>query len=133
VKTIMVADDDGAVREVLRELLEVVYADEIAGGALQVVTAEDGEAAVTVGTRERPSLVLMDINMPKLDGIEAFYRLREHLPAESGKTLFITGYASSCSVRERIDRAVADGALGWLSKPVTADQLTAVVAEYVLS
>jgi CheY-like chemotaxis protein len=128
----MVADDDDGVREVLRELLEVVYSEQIACGVLKVVTAADGEAAVRVGTEEHPSLVLMDVNMPKLDGIEAFYRLRDRVPRETPKTLFITGYAASCAVRERIDRAVDDGALGWLSKPITAAQITAAVAQHVL-
>ncbi len=132
-KTIMVVDDDPGVREVLRELLEVVYADSIGAGELRVVTAADGEDAVQTGARETPSLVLMDVNMPRLDGIEAFYRLREQVPPAAGKTLFITGYAASCTVRERIDRAVADGALGWLSKPITAAQITAAVSQHVLA
>ena len=130
-KTILVADDDPAVREVLQSLLEVVYRDRIASGALEVLTAEDGEEVAAIGCRTSLSLVLMDVNMPRLDGIEAFYRLMDVSQTGAVKTMFLTGYGSSAMVRERIDRAIEDGALGWLAKPVTVAQITAIIEEHV--
>ena len=65
---VLVVDDDPHIRQLL------VFALEKAG--LSAREAEDGEAAIAAVTRERPDLVVLDINMPKLDGLEVCRRLR---------------------------------------------------------
>lgn len=67
-RTILVADDDPHIRQLL------VFALGKAG--LDAIEAEDGEAALAVAEAQRPDLVVLDINMPRLDGLEVCRRLR---------------------------------------------------------
>ena len=67
-RTILVADDDPHIRQLL------VFALGKAG--LNAIEAEDGEAALSIATAERPDLIVLDINMPRLDGLEVCRRLR---------------------------------------------------------
>ncbi|MDP9373223.1 MAG: response regulator [Chloroflexota bacterium] len=76
-EAVLVVDDDTAVRD----LIEIILSDE----GYRVRTAGDGRAALTLARDEPPDLVLMDVNMPILDGISACRQLRDdrrtaHLP-----------------------------------------------------
>lgn len=67
-RTILVVDDDPHIRQLL------LFALEKAG--LDTIEAEDGEAALTLAERHSPDLVILDINMPRMDGLEVCRRLR---------------------------------------------------------
>src|ERR1700760_2428720 len=71
---VLVADDQALVREGLMTLLEV------AAGIEPVAAAADGEEAVALAARHRPHVVLMDLRMPRLDGVEATRRVRAAPP-----------------------------------------------------
>jgi CheY-like chemotaxis protein len=71
---LLLADDDAA----LRTLLAARAADVVA--ALRVVEAEDGAEAIRIGLERRPQLALLDVNMPRLGGMEAAITLRELRP-----------------------------------------------------
>jgi DNA-binding NarL/FixJ family response regulator len=108
---VMVADDQRVVREGLGTLLGLLTGIEI------VATAADGNEAVVLAMQLRPDVVLMDLRMPRCDGIEATRRLREH---DAGiKVLVLTTYADDRSV---ID-ALRAGARGYLTKDAGAAEI----------
>lgn len=130
-KGILVVDDDDAIREGLTELLELMYAEHIERGELQVKAAATGREALDLAGQQPPDLVLMDINMPGMDGIETYYRMRQGEGGTALKALFITGFGDAGNVRARIDQAVTDGAVGFLSKPVIAAEIRSFVQRWV--
>ncbi len=108
---VLVADDQRVVREGLGTLLGLITGIEVVG------TAADGNEALALAIRLRPDVVLMDLRMPRCDGIEATRRLREH---DAGiKVLVLTTYADDRSV---ID-ALRAGARGYLTKDAGAVQI----------
>jgi AmiR/NasT family two-component response regulator len=78
--------------------------------------ARDGEEAVAQAERLRPDAILMDIRMPKLDGIEATERIMQSRPTA---IVMISAY----SERELVDAALRAGASGYLVKPVSDEQI----------
>ncbi len=100
---LVIADDQGIVRGGLRMILE-------AAGMEVVGEAADGRAAVELVTRLKPDVVLMDVRMPVLDGIEATRRLVRDQPAV--KILVLTTYG----VDEYVYEALRAGAAGFLLK-----------------
>ncbi len=78
--------------------------------------ARDGEEAVAQAEKLRPEAILMDIRMPKLDGIAATERIMGHRPTA---IVMITAY----SERELVDAALRAGASGYLVKPVSDEQI----------
>jgi DNA-binding NarL/FixJ family response regulator len=108
---VLVADDQRVVREGLGTLLGLITGIEVVG------TAADGNEALALAIQLRPDVVLMDLRMPRCDGIEATRRLREH---DAGiKVLVLTTYADDRSV---ID-ALRAGARGYLTKDAGAMEI----------
>ena len=101
---VLAADDQRVVREGLAMLLGLLPDVEVAG------TAADGEEVLALAAELRPDVILMDLRMPRMDGVEATRRLRERDPAV--KVVVLTTYADDRSV---ID-ALRAGALGYLTK-----------------
>ena len=108
---VLVADDQRVVREGLGTLLGLLDGVEVVG------TAADGEEAVALAVDLRPDVVLMDLRMPRCDGVEATRRLRRHDPGLI--VLMLTTYADDRSV---ID-ALRAGARGYLTKDVGAEEI----------
>jgi DNA-binding NarL/FixJ family response regulator len=109
---VVVADDQEIVRSGFAALL-ATQADVTVVG-----TAADGEEAVRVCRAERPDVVLMDIRMPGLDGIEATRQLAADVDA-GPRVLMLTTF----DLDEYVYDALAAGASGFLLKDVTAEQL----------
>jgi DNA-binding NarL/FixJ family response regulator len=108
---VLVADDQRVVREGLGTLLGLITGIEVVG------TAADGNEALALAIQLRPDVVLMDLRMPRCDGIEATRRLRQH---DAGiKVLVLTTYADDRSV---ID-ALRAGARGYLTKDAGAAEI----------
>jgi DNA-binding NarL/FixJ family response regulator len=108
---VVLADDQRVVREGLGTLLGLLDGVEVVG------TAADGEEAVSLVASLRPDVVLMDLRMPRCDGVEATRRLRE-IDADV-KVLMLTTYGDDRSV---ID-ALRAGARGYLTKDAGADEI----------
>ena len=112
---VLVADDQRVVREGLGTLLALITGIDVVG------TAADGDEALALAIQLRPDVVLMDLRMPRCDGIEATRRLREH---DAGiKVLVLTTYADDRSV---ID-ALRAGARGYLTKDAGAAEIRAAL------
>jgi len=114
--TVAIVDDQAMVRQGLRLILEL--------GGLEVVgEAEDGAQGVAVVRQHEPDVVLMDVRMPRLDGIEATRRIvAEGLPT---RVLVLTTF----DLDQHVYDALRAGAAGFLLKDVTADRLVAAVQE----
>ncbi len=115
---VVIADDQALVRAGFRMILE-------AEGAVSVVgEAADGEEAVSLVRRLQPEVVLMDVRMPRLDGIEATRRIMsESGGAASPRVIMLTTF----DVDEYVYTALRAGASGFLLKDVTPEQLVAAV------
>lgn len=112
---VVIVDDHAVVRQGLAQLLSTFADVELAG------EAADGAAAVTLCERERPDVVLMDLEMPGIDGIEATQRLKAQQPEVAVVVL------TSFSDRERIFQAIDAGAAGYLLKDVEPDALARAI------
>jgi len=108
---IVIADDHAVVRAGLAQLLGTFPDVELVGAAA------DGEEAVALCAERRPDVVLMDLEMPVLDGIAATARIRAVQPEIAVVVL------TSFSDRERILRALDAGAAGYLLKDAEPDEL----------
>jgi DNA-binding NarL/FixJ family response regulator len=113
--TVVIADDQPMVRAGLRSLLEGE------DGVVVVGEAVDGEQALSAVRRHRPDVVLMDIRMPVLDGLEATRRL----VAEGSITRVLV--LTTFDLDEYVFEALRAGASGFLLKDATAEELIAAV------
>jgi DNA-binding NarL/FixJ family response regulator len=112
---VLLADDQRVVREGLGTLLGLLDGIELVG------TAADGEEAVALAAAHDPDVVLMDLRMPRCDGIEAIRRLAER--GDRPRAIALTTYADDASVLG----ALRAGARGYLTKDAGADEIRAAV------
>lgn len=90
----------------------------------QVVTASNGEDAVSVATQTHPNLILMDINLPELDGLGATRRIREDESLRGIPVIAVTAFGT-----EGFQRAAYDvGVAGYLTKPIDLDRMNQLIA-----
>jgi DNA-binding NarL/FixJ family response regulator len=112
--TVLLADDHAVVRDGLRALLET--------GDLQVVAvAGNGREAVAEALRLKPDIVIMDIAMPELDGVEATRRIVEKCPET--RVLILSMYLSA----EHIYRALQAGAQGYVLKESAGEEVVEAI------
>lgn len=112
---VVIADDQPLMRAGLRTLLELESDIEVVG------EAEDGREAVAEASRLRPDVVLMDVQMPHLTGVEATRTLRAQLPEV--RVLILTTFDDDRTVFE----GLGAGASGYLLKDVSGEELAAAV------
>jgi DNA-binding NarL/FixJ family response regulator len=112
---VMVVDDQGLVREGLMTLLEA------AGGIDPVAAASDGEEAVRLAAHYLPDVVLMDLRMPRMDGVEATRRIREARPET--EVVVLTTHADEDSILD----AMRAGARGYLTKDAGIAEISRAV------
>jgi CheY-like chemotaxis protein len=107
----LIAEDNPVNRELLRELLEV--------RGYEVEEACDGEEALEMIERTQPNILLLDLNMPNLDGFGVVRKVRENPRLSDLPVLAVTAYAMRGD-REKVLNAGFDG---YLSKPISAVSL----------
>jgi DNA-binding NarL/FixJ family response regulator len=113
---VLIADDHQVVREGLQMILS-----ESDGEIVVVGEASDGDEAVRLATSLKPDVVLMDLSMPRVDGLEATHRLRES--GVESRVLILTSFAEGEGVRD----AVRAGVTGYLMKDVLKSELLAAI------
>src|SRR5437763_10107913 len=111
---ILIAEDETIIRLDLRDLLE-------RSGHDVVAEARDGEEAVALAREHEPELAIMDVKMPKLDGIEAAKRILADNPIP---IVMLTAYGQE----ELVNRAVEAGVFGYLVKPFREQDLVPAIA-----
>jgi DNA-binding NtrC family response regulator len=110
---VLVVDDDKVLQQSVKEALEYHH--------FNVEVANNGKEAVNAVFREKYDLVVMDVNMPEMDGIEALTEIKRHDP--SIIVLILTAFSN---VQDAV-RAVKEGAYNYLEKPITSDNLVALI------
>lgn len=117
VLNVLVADDNDVAQRLCKRVLEKA--------GYGVLIAADGLQAVDIALKQRPAMILMDVAMPGIDGLEAMRRIKFDMPAVP---IVIASAHSMANDRERFLAAGADDVL---SKPFRLADLTAMVAKLV--
>ena len=112
---VLIADDHPLMRKGLADILDGVEDITVVGAA------EDGAAALALAHAVRPDIILMDISMPGMDGIEATERLVEM--DSTARVVMLTSY----SEREKITQALAAGAVSYLTKDAPPDAVVRAI------
>ena len=118
-KRILVIEDQEDNRRILRDLLSSV--------GYELIEAENGEDGVAAAAAARPDLILMDIQLPLLDGYEATRRIKAQSALSSIPIIAVTSYALSGDE----DKARAAGCEGYVTKPFSPRELLAKIREYL--
>jgi DNA-binding NarL/FixJ family response regulator len=115
--TVLLAEDHMIVREGFRKMLELEKDFEVVG------EAQDGRKAVALAKKLKPNVVLMDIAMPLLNGLEAARQLQKELPAT--KVIMLSAHSDDAYVKSATD----SGALGFLLKQTSAHDVCRAIRE----
>lgn len=117
-KKVLVVDDEPNTLFMLERRLE--------SGGYSVAIAKNGEEALKKAESIKPNLILLDIMMPTIGGVEALRLLKE---GENTRDIPVVG-VSALSTREDELRALAAGAVYYITKPYDGEELLAIVAKY---
>ena len=112
---VLVVDDHAVVRQGLRTFLSLQDGIEVVG------EASDGREAIAAAQRLRPDVVLMDLVMPRVDGVQAMRELRNHVPG--ARVIVLTSFLED----DRLLPAIRAGAAGYLLKNVEPSELARAV------
>lgn len=121
---ILVVDDDATVCSLAAACIRHALGEEY-----QISYAHNGQQALEAVRRERPDLVLLDILMPVMDGLEACRQLRSSPHTRDVPIIFLTGLGEEGD----IDKGLALGANGYVVKPFSAATLAAQISELLVS
>ena len=118
-KTILYVEDNEMNRQIVRDLLKRT--------TYTLVEANDGEAGVAKALEIKPDLILMDIQLPKISGLEATKRLRAEAATASTPIVTITSFALSGDEQ----KAKEAGATAYLAKPYSPRDLLALIRKFL--
>jgi two-component system chemotaxis response regulator CheY len=116
--TILLVDDEIHIRKYVGLILRQL-------GTPKLIEAANGEAAVAAYIEGKPDLVLLDVNMPIMDGIATLRKLREIDPE------CIVVMLTSLANRQTVDQAIALGASNYIRKDSTKDEIIAALTETI--
>ena len=118
-QTVMVVEDYDDTRALLRRVLEAK--------GYRVVEAVNGREAVEVAEREHPDLILMDLDLPILDGIAATQRIRKLFGLRDVPIIAVTAYPMSFTHV----KAFAEGCNEYVAKPIDFDRMDELLSRYL--
>jgi CheY-like chemotaxis protein len=118
-RKILIADDEETVRALVKRLLSKSY---------QVVEADNGEDAVKVAVNQKPDLILMDILMPKMDGLTACYAIKRNQATKAIPVVMLT--AVDYELNRKLSQDVM-GAQGYITKPFNSQALMSLIAKFL--
>jgi two-component system cell cycle response regulator DivK len=118
-KRILVVEDQEDNRRIIRDLLT--------SAGYELIEAVDGEAGVRLAGRERPDLILMDIQLPVLDGYEATRRIKADPELRPIPIVVVTSYALSGDDQ----KAIAAGCDAYVAKPFSPRELLATIRRFL--
>jgi len=116
-KTILYIEDNALNRKIVRDLLKRT--------TYRLIEAHDGEAGVAMALEKRPDLILMDIQLPKISGLDATRKLRAEPATTATPIIAITSFALSGDDQQ----AKAAGATAYLAKPYSPFELLGLIRQ----
>lgn len=116
---VMVVDDDEFTRDVYLEILE--------GHGFEVMLVDDGSKALATATQKLPNVIVMDVNMPGLDGIEATRQLRANRSTVGVPIIFASGRRDKSTV----EACVRLGANAYITKPINEQKLMEKIRQHL--
>jgi len=120
---VLLVDDDKSILEVYKIKLEQA--------GFRVVTASDGAQAIQLAIEDHPALILMDMRMPVMGGIEAEMKLKENPSTKDIKVVFLTAFSDPSNPDIDLEKAKEIGAVDFLEKNIGLDELTEKVRGYL--
>jgi two-component system cell cycle response regulator DivK len=118
-KKILVVEDNPMNLELVADILEA--------HGYEVVQAKEGNEALRIASEERPDLILMDIQLPELDGLEVTRRLKSNESTRDINIVALTAYA----MRGDEERVREAGCSGYIAKPINTREFVKVIAAYL--
>ncbi len=118
-KRILVVEDNGTNMYLIRFILKK--------SGYEVIEAMEGAVGVDLAIKEKPDLVIMDLQLPDIDGLEATKRIRA---SEANSDIPIIALTSFAMAGDR-EKALAAGCTGYIEKPIDPDTFIAEIAKYL--
>lgn len=109
-KTVLVVDDNALNRKLLKGMLEIIQ--------VEMITAVDGTEGIRLAKAHRPDLILMDVQLPDLDGFEAISEIQKRSDLAAIPYIYLTGNVTE----KRRRQAEAEGCLGIVQKPIAVGE-----------
>ena len=120
-KSILLAEDDEDNRDLVKFILQRSQLD------VKIILAENGQQAVDLATTQKPDLILMDMQMPVMDGWKAISKLKAD---ERTKNITIIAFTAQASPADKA-RALELGCAAHISKPIEAEHLLTTIKQYL--
>lgn len=117
-KKILIVDDEVGVRQLVQRIL---------GKSYEVLEAKDGGEAIDVSRTQKPDLILMDMMMPKVDGLTACYLIKKDESTKKIPVVMLT--AITYDLNKRLSQDVM-GADGYITKPFTPKELQSAIDQF---
>ena len=118
-KTILIVEDDAKNLTLLRDVLQV--------SGYSTIEATDGKQAIELARAKKPGLILMDIQMPEMDGLEATRILKADATTSNIPVIALTAYA----MKGDEERMLEVGCDGYLAKPIDIKEFLKEVSKYL--
>ena len=119
---ILIVDDSSLTRKAIKRIIDMIDLD-----ADQVLEAEDGSEALKILEQEHVDLVLADLNMPIMTGMEMIYYMRGNESTKSVPVIIVSTESSTA----RVEKFLADGVSDYLHKPFTPEKLKEVITRTI--
>ena len=119
-KRILLAEDEVVLSEPISDLLTAIF-------PVEVLVAQDGAEAIRMAQEHLPDLILMDLNLPRIDGWEATRSLRQYSTFKDTPILAISAHAMA----EERQRALQAGCNAFYSKPIDIDEFIEFIRPYL--
>jgi len=116
-KTILIVDDSAMIRRIVSQLVQQL--------GHQPITAENGLQGYEQATERQPDLIIMDIEMPVMNGFEATWRIKADQRTAHVPVIFFTALGSE----ESIQQAREAGGIGFLNKPICKEELDQTIRD----
>lgn len=116
-KTVLVVDDEPGIRQLVYKILSKDYA---------LLEAQDGQEAISIASNEKPDIILMDMMMPRMDGLTACYAIKTDPVTKEIPVIMLT--AISYELNKKVSEDVM-GASGYITKPFTREALLEAIGQ----